>query len=425
MKTKLTILLACVMLISGCSNFPSGKDILTPGPTPSSPETPNPEEDSDTPPQGLMTLQVWVPPQFDPSLDTPAAQLFQARLEEFSRRHPGVRVSVRVKALEGPAGLLESLRAAQAAAPLALPDIVALPARYFEEAYDKNLVYFMENYLSGSSENDWYEYAASLGELDGHKAGLTIAGDALILAYRPSTVGNAPLTWDEALEKTGPLAFAGADPAAIFPLALYQANGGNYYNESGGLSLDEQPLGELFTFLETGALSNSLPFWLTQYDQDVLAWQAFRENRAQMAITWSSQFFSNAPEELSAAPLPTAGGQAFTLADGWVWALTAPNPDRHQAAVELAEYLTEAEFIGPWTQSIGLLPPRSGALSLWEVTPYQALASQILPEAVPLPPNQVLAVFGRLFSENTISILKQEIKSIEAIEKILGTLNGD
>ena len=67
-----------------------------------------------------QVLRIWLPPEFDPQAETPAADILRARLEEFTRRRAGMRIEVRVKAVEGPGGLLDALSSASAAAPLGL-----------------------------------------------------------------------------------------------------------------------------------------------------------------------------------------------------------------------------------------------------------------------------------------------------------------
>lgn len=137
-------LVAALALLVGCSQpAPSGPNPTAqePASTTSAPvpaaagqETPPPAS-----PENPGTLRLWLPPQFDPSGNTPAAQILRQRLNEFSRRYPDVTLDVRVKAVDGPGGLLDSLTTASAAAPGALPDLVALPRELMETAALKGL----------------------------------------------------------------------------------------------------------------------------------------------------------------------------------------------------------------------------------------------------------------------------------------------
>ncbi len=137
------ILLLLVISLAGCDAL--GSPVGTPMPatptseiqvTPGAGSTPMPVTPSETdlPPQlpGIVTLHLWLPPEFDPNDGTLAGNLLKARLEEFTAQNPGVSIEVRLKAVQGAGGLLESLVTASAAAPLALPDLVTLPRPLLE-----------------------------------------------------------------------------------------------------------------------------------------------------------------------------------------------------------------------------------------------------------------------------------------------------
>ncbi|MFZ0531819.1 MAG: hypothetical protein WAM09_01465, partial [Anaerolineales bacterium] len=62
-----------------------------------------------TQPSGGLIVRIWLPPGFDLEGNGTASGLLKARLEEFASENPEVRLEVRVKALDGTGGLLESL----------------------------------------------------------------------------------------------------------------------------------------------------------------------------------------------------------------------------------------------------------------------------------------------------------------------------
>ncbi len=117
--------------------------------------------------------------------------LLQARLDEFQRRNPRVSIETRVKAVSGPGGLLDSLTTASAAAPQALPDLVALPRDLLETAALKGLLLPLDNLTTALDDPDWYAYAASLARLQKNIYGLPFAGDALVLGYHPNGYSQA------------------------------------------------------------------------------------------------------------------------------------------------------------------------------------------------------------------------------------------
>jgi ABC-type glycerol-3-phosphate transport system substrate-binding protein len=422
-KVAIQIALIASMLV-GCSGIPSSSDSISPEltPTPSPPLVNNEaEQTNETLP---ITLLIWLPPQFDPAGETEAGTLLQEKLDAFGERHPGVRVDVRIKAAEGQASLYESLNAASAAAPLALPDLIALSTNELRAAATKNLVHPLDEYLNAPLEEDWYDFAGELGSHEDKTFGLPFAIDALVMAYRPEIVDTPPSTWEFALETSGLLSFPAADPQAQFGITLYLSQVNTLEDESQNIFLDENALNNVFSFFENGQSNNLMPFWLTQFESDDASWQAFTEGRTNMAITWATRYLNNPEAGFLAAPIPTESGAPFSLTTGWSWALTGNDPDRYALAVELAEFLTEEEFLGDWTASAGYFPPRADALSRWPEGLPQALASQILPSAVVIPEEYTIGIIGDLLSQHIIQVIKNESNADQATQSILEALEN-
>lgn len=424
MKTIIRLIfLAHLLVLTGCGSLSSLLDSSGTPEATLAPQAPLPTPTSgEAPASGPLTLQIWLPAHFDPAGESLQGELLQARLDEFSARHPGLRVQVRLKAAQGTASLLDSLSAASAAAPLALPDLIALDRPDLQIAAGRGLIIPLDDLLSGEHTGDWYDYAISLSLYRGQTFGLPFAGDALVLAYRPTTVQDPPEIWEDTLLSGRTLAFPAADPRAEFTLALYYALGGTFSGDNGQLTLDPGILEDIFAFYLDAENAGVLPFWLTQYDREELAWGAFNQNRAQMVVTWTNYFFTQAPENVSAAQLPTRTGAPVTLADGWSWAITTQDPKRHAIAVELAEFLSAGEFQAEWTAAAGYLPTRPSALTAWPPGPAQALASQILPSAAAIPDEVVFIQVGEPLSAAVVSVLKREASPEEAVQTLLDAL---
>jgi multiple sugar transport system substrate-binding protein len=154
MKLQRLALAALLLFSTGCSGLlfhpgsPSPVRTASPtGPatqtvTANSTEIPTPAASPTADqPKGPLTLTIWVPPQFDPEAGTAGSDLLKKRLEEFKARRPGISLDVRVKALDGPGGLLDTLSSASAAATRVLPDLVALPRPMMEAAALKGLLH--------------------------------------------------------------------------------------------------------------------------------------------------------------------------------------------------------------------------------------------------------------------------------------------
>lgn len=381
--------------------------------------TPEPESVTTTPlaPAGIITLRVWLPPQFDPALDSPASELLRARLDEFTQAHPGVEVEVRVKASDGPGGLLDALSTANAAAPLALPDLIAMPRPMLETAALKGLLHPLDELSTAVADPDWYEYARQLARVQNSAFGLPFAGDALLMLYPTTMTTTIPMDWGSPLTSTLQLTFPAADPQALFTLALYQSAGGSVQDSQGRPALDIVPLSQALTFIANGASSGLFPNWLTLYETDAQSWEPYQTGQAQLAITWVSRWLQSSSDDDSITYLPTADGAAFSLATGWVWALSSSDPGHQLLAVQLAEFLTTPEFLAEWTYAAGYLPPRPSSLDAWPQTSQTAALSELASAARLIPSSDLLAALSQPLKQATIEVLKQQTGPVEAAQK--------
>ena len=237
-----------------------------------------------------QVLRIWLPPEFDPGSGTPAGDLLQAHLDEFTRRRSGVRIEVRVKGMEGPGGLLDAISSASAAAPLILPDLIALPRPLLETAALKGLLFPYEGLSEALEQSDWYDYARQLGRIQTSTYGLPFAGDARVLVYRAEIVGKPPSDWPATLELTGPIIFPAASSRALFTLGQYQAAGGAVQDEQGRPRLDVAALEGVLAFYRLAQERGSMPFWLTQYETDEQAWEAYRSSQSNLVEASVTQF---------------------------------------------------------------------------------------------------------------------------------------
>jgi multiple sugar transport system substrate-binding protein len=430
-------LILLLLITAGCDSlgFPFESPIPEATPTstlaPSLPPTPilAPSPDVQPTSAGPVTITLWLPPKFDPGSGTEAGNLLAARLEEFSLRRPGVRLDVRVKALDGAGGLLDSLSAASAAAPLALPDLIALPRPLMEAAALKGLLHPLDPLTHSLDNSDWYDYAIELSRLQDTSFGIPLAGDALLLAYRPAVILNPPMTWEDVLVMEHPLIFTAADPQALTTLTLYMAAGGPVQDDQGRPTLDAAILTQLLTFYQSAEISQVMPFWLTQYETFDQAWAGYADNPTALTITWLSRYLQEeatlaqalpGPAEedfieedpLAAALLPTPSGIPFTLANGWTLSLAGAQPSRQPLALELAEFLTESNFLASFTEVAYLLPPREETLAAWTNDPAKALVRQVASSAHLFPSSDVLTSLAPHLQQATLQILKQQAEPV-------------
>lgn len=355
----------------------------------------------------FRTLTIWVPPQFDPNNGTKTGKLFKDRLETFSIQNPGVDVVVRVKEVSGESGLMQSLSTTKATAPSALPSLIALTRADLEIAALKGFIYHTEEMSRLIDNPDWFFYAKQLSIVEGSAFGLPFAGDGLVLVYRPSKVGITPSDWDTIISRGLPLAFPAGDPLSLLTLSLYQSLGGEVHDEESRPKLEADRLRTVLDLYGLGALKGTFPAWLVQYQSDRQAWQAYKDGKTDFLVTWSSFFLSELPPDSLIVPLPPLGGQEYTLADGWLWAVSEPLPENRQFAVKLAGYLIETDFLADWTSSNGYLPPRPSALEEWTNQSLQVFLNQISRSAQSYPDISILNSIGPVLRDVTIQMISQ------------------
>jgi ABC-type glycerol-3-phosphate transport system substrate-binding protein len=418
LRLALIAAMAWLALSTACAapaQPPAPQPTITPAPQP----TVEAVQPSPLPP---ATLRIWLPAEFDPNASSQAGRLLHARLEAYAARRGDVRLDVRVKALDGPGGLLDSLVSASAAAPLALPDLIALPRPALETAALKGLLHPYDGLIPTLDDPGWYEYARQMARLQGSIFGLPFAGDALVLVYRAQDGAAPPASLADLLETAGPFAFPAADPSALFTLAMYQSAGGAIVDDQGRPMLEAARLARILETYQQGAEQELFPLWLTQFTGDEQAWQAFQDGQALMAAAWASRYLRSLPSVSLAAPLPTPGGEEYTLASGWVWAIASPNAEKQEAAAQLALFLTEGGFLAQWDAAAGYLPPSTGALETWQPAALRPWVDQVSRSAHVAPSPDVLPGLAAPLSQAVVDVLKLQAEPGAAAEQAAAAL---
>lgn len=389
-----------------------GASTGTPGASPGTPAAPDGAPAPSTTP--VQSLTLWAPPEFDPDGGTPAGDLLRARLDAFSKENGGVRVQVRIKAASGPGGLLESLNNASAVAPMALPSVIALPRADLETAALKGLVVPLDSLSTAINQPDWYDYARELAMVQGATFALPFAGDALLIAYRPTSLPAAPTTW-QTIEAMGqPLAFPAGDVQALFLLTLYQSIGGSVEDAQRRPTLQPDLLSQALQVLADGEQRAVFPYWLSQYETSGQVWQAYREQRVNALVTWASNYLASLPPDTTAVPLPALDEAPLTLATGWGWSVADPVPERRALSVKLAEFLADAEFLAAWTEAAGYLPTHPSSLAAWTNGSLKSLLGPVADSAKARPSGDQLASLGPVLQEATLKVLKHESDPTQA-----------
>lgn len=359
-------------------------------------------------------LILWVPPQFDPANDTPAGRKLKDHLQAFIDENPGVRITTRVKAASGPAGLLASLNSASNAASQAVPALVLLTRPDLEAAAAKGLILPVDTLTDTMDGKDWYDFARQLSTITGRTYGMPFCGDALILVYRPTRVAGPPPNWESIARQGQTVIFPAGDRSALVTINLYYSAGGSFSNEQNQPTIQTRELEKVLKLYSDGLLQNTFPNWLGQYQNDAQALQAYRDYKGQWLITWASNYLAELPVDSTASTIPPLGDKNITLASGWLWSLSDPQPDRRELSSRLLEHLVEAEFLSQWGPLSASLPVRPSTINKWTSPTIQALFNDILATAVIIPANDSINLIGPILQEATGLILKRESDPIRA-----------
>jgi len=415
-------LAALALVVSSC-NLPDlggllGSDSPTIIPEAAASPSPNPSATPNIPVLQSQTLILWVPPIFDPNSGTTAGNLFLSRLEEFSSRRPQTDIEVRVKSLEGQYGLLESLRITESAAPILKPDLIALPRSLMEQAFREGLIIPLDDITGELLSSDWFDYALDLSRIDQSIIGYPFAGDLLTLAYKNDTGENPPPDWDSLITSQKALAFPASDSRSLVSLAFYESLDSPLLDESGSFVLSGETILEVLSFYQKAQTAGVMPYWLTQFETDQQAWQSYQERQSTLALSWTSIILGSESPNTSLAALPTKDGKPFSYARGWIWCLVQSDPESEGITSELAQFLIADTYLSAWGKEAGYLPVQPSALESWSEMPYYATLQKLLPAAVLIPGNDLLADLGPEIKNAVVAVLKDQVTPEAALDAL-------
>lgn len=390
---RLPVVLIVTLALSSCV---SASATTTPGLPATVPSSPVPTESAtEAPRQAPRSLTLWVAPAFAPDSESSASALLLERLRAFEQIHPGLSILVRVKSTDGPSGLLETLVAANAAAPALLPDAITFSTSNLEDAASKDLIIELNNLLPVPETPDWYEFSLPAARVAGDFFGLPFASEVDILAYRNDLYPSPPRSWDDLVGEPRSFLFPAGDPIAAFTLAQYLSLEGFLLNSDEDPALNPAVLSDVLAVYNSALAAQILPYSVRQISAAEQSWSALQGNSTASAVApFSAYMLDHNPEKFSAVPLPTQDGQGVGLASAWSWAIVTQDAERIPIVAELLAWLSAPDFLGLWTHSLGMLPPTSASLAAWPEGDDTALASSLVTVTQPMPSSSLRLTIG-------------------------------
>ncbi len=353
------------------------------------------EDEDDTEPtasteSATINLSIWIPPQFDPAQGTDEAKIFSEMIEEFLTENPDVRLSMRVKSTSGDSSALNTLSTAKNAAPDVIPSLVILDRNDLLSAFQKGLLYPIRTNIFADA-NSWYGYSKQASAIDSLVYGIPIAGDALVMVFRPSKTGAEMTTWDEILSRGLPIAFSPSSSDALFPTFIYAAMGGKLVNDQGQAWLDQSILTQTLHFFLSGGQNGAFPPSLSQVIDNSQNWQMFLEGTVSIIVSKFSTYRHNQGTDIDAIALPRfPENNSYPLMTTWNVALTTNDPATQEYAIKFAEKLADPIFNDRWTSAAGYFPVRQSDHAAWQTDEQYQTILAINPNATLIPNAQIL-----------------------------------
>lgn len=393
--------------------------------SPSTATSPTPGDSASTVPSQPGGLSIWVPPAFSPDGETSAAELFRQRLAAFEASHEDFILEVRTKAETGPSGLLETLSSASIAAPQALPDVILLDQTSLNVATLKGYIQPLDGLVQNPAPPDWYDHALQAVNLDDGFFGLPFASETHILIYLKDQYESAPLTWSDLVNEGLPFLFPAGDPVATFTLNQYLRHGGSFTDESGLPTIAVDSLTEVLSFYQSARSNGVLSPATRQYTSAAETLAALRTQRASSGVAPLSQFLSaQLFDRFGALPLPARNEPGLSPSFSWSWVIVTEAPLERELAGEVITWLTEPDFLGPWTYELGLMPATASALATWPQGDASALVSSLVTISTPAPSTEMVMTFGPYFRGAADAVLNDEQSPLSAAQSAATNLRA-
>ena len=357
-----------------------------------------------TTPKAVSMLTIWFPPEMDPKSDSPAAKLLLDKLEAFANEN-GMQLQTRPKAAKGSGGLLDSLAAAKAAAPDALPDLIILDqedlALAASKAYLNPLP--MEGFLR--DDKDWFEAARAMTNFEGLPYGAPISLDPFVLGMTGVSSVNTSAGWSAIRTSLGKVAFAADDPRGMFLMNMYMAEGGNVQDSLNHPILDQEPLARSILFLHQAYMDRHISTISVQAQTEAQILDALLNGNTDIGFIKLSQLLKNNQEGTSGVSLRIAL-PGKTMVQGWFWAISTSNPEKLSKIQALILAVSEPEFMGNYTRALGLLPARPSALTLWDDLTTEIPWTRIGEMSLPMPEESIINRLGPILRKATLDDLQ-------------------
>ena len=383
---------------------------------------------TETPRPTQKVLRLWVQPKFDPKADTVAGAELLEQLQRFEQANSGTQVEVRVKRALGAGGMIDSIRTGLAAAPGALPDVIAIDAHNLDAAAADDFILRLDTLVNPDIMADYYPFALESGSRNGNLMGLPFAAEALVAAYANTAYGQPPTSWAAVLENASSVIIPAADPQSLFAVQQYFSLGGSLRNRSGAVALNPTVLTELLEIYAAAGAAGVLTTDTLDFGSGAETWAAYLESREPLLVITSAHSYLQGAANATntgAGPAPTQDGKPYTLAETWYYALVRTDMARESGAWELLDWLLQPQNLGTWALKAGYLPPRADAVASWPPEAPADFAHLVLAAAHPKPDAETLAIIGPPLGKAVRNVIGGDATSSAAAREVIQEITAD
>lgn len=367
-------------------------------------------------------ISAWVPPQFDPSLNSESAQILNNYLQTFQKINPDVEIEFRVRAEQGSNSILETLSITASAASDALPTIVLLSRLDMVEAANRGLIRPIEFYTSTLEGDDWFPFAYEMGVYHNENFGLPFATDVIVMATNRTNLSDSYQPLSLMNKKLGRTGYAAGDSDSLIPFIFYESSGGRLVNDQDHPTLTVEPVASLLSVLESSRRAGTLSAELYDFQSDEDVWGEFISGNFDTVFTWARNV-SLSSEDYAIKHIPGIGGDPFTYSEGWVWCLVQKSSTDTDINITFMEYMVSPDILDEWTAMAGFMPVRpSSVISFGE---NQDLISQILSSTQLLPDLEVRSYANEALA-GAINEIFQGVNTVEgSTQNLFDQLEGN
>ena len=308
-------------------------------------------------------------------------------------------------------------------APQLLPDVIILDSRELDAAAQTGLLQPLDGDFPAGVYADLFPTAQKTARLDGAWVALPLFIEAEHLVYNSTRLPRPPRTWNDVISSSVPFLFpAEGDDGFV---AQYLSVGGALSDANANPTLNADAMVQVLTFYRRARDANVIPETALTLKSVDESWSIFIAAQVGFAQVAASQYLAERERltNVGYAALPTRDGQAMTLTRTWVMAVTATNPARRQAALDLLQWLGTSARLSEWASAARKIPARRSAFATAiDSAEYAQFLRGLLDRGTNMPTVIQLARLAPAYRTAVQSVLRGQVTPVEAANRAVNSI---